>query len=210
MSVFRRNMMMSAQSKPYIELEYIESTGTQYINTGIIADNTTGIMSETAYTGWQDRAEGVYENTTRNNRLYPPYMSSSAKAGYGWNDYIVITTNGNFSLNTFYKSQTNYMNNGTYNLYLNDEVLYQGQIADKSVKTENLSPICIFVSYATSSTTQRAKKKHFVITKGEQIVFDAIPVMRKSDGEICIFDKVSGQFFTNQGTGTFIGKLKEE
>ena len=28
---------------PYIELEYIEGTGEQYINTGIIADSNTGI-----------------------------------------------------------------------------------------------------------------------------------------------------------------------
>ena len=36
------------------------------------------------------------------------------------------------------------------------------------------------------------------------LVRDLIPVKRTSDNEICMFDKVTNQFFTNQGTGSFI------
>lgn len=194
---------------PYIELEYIEGTGEQYINTGIIADSNTGIMSITAYTGWRDRADGVYEDATKNNRLYPPYLSSASKAGYGWNNYISITTAGSFGLNVFYQAQTNFKNCGTYSLACDTEVLYQGVIADKNSKTENISPICIFTSFVTAATRQKARKKQFVITKGEQIVFDAVPAIRKSDNEIGMYDKVSGQFFTNQGTGEFLYKEKQ-
>ena len=36
------------------------------------------------------------------------------------------------------------------------------------------------------------------------LVGDFIPVKRKDDGVICLYDKVSKQFLLNQGTGSFI------
>ena len=48
MSNFRRRLMMSIKKSKlpsgYTELEYLESTGTQYIDTGIIPDTTLDKM----------------------------------------------------------------------------------------------------------------------------------------------------------------------
>ena len=41
------------------------------------------------------------------------------------------------------------------------------------------------------------------IYEGEQLIRDFIPVI-KSDGIICLHDKVTKNFFTNQGSGSFI------
>ena len=47
MSNFRRRLMMSIKKSKlpsdYIELEYLESTGTQYIDTNYIPNNATGM-----------------------------------------------------------------------------------------------------------------------------------------------------------------------
>ena len=41
MSNFRRLLQASQQEPSYTELEYIECTGTQYIDTGIVANSDT-------------------------------------------------------------------------------------------------------------------------------------------------------------------------
>jgi len=44
------------------------------------------------------------------------------------------------------------------------------------------------------------------IWNNESIVRDYIPVQRKSDGAIGLYDRVSGTFFGNSGTGSFVGR----
>ena len=42
------------------------------------------------------------------------------------------------------------------------------------------------------------------ISEGNEIIADLIPVMRNSDSKVGMRDTVTGQFFTNAGTGEFI------
>lgn len=55
-----------------------------------------------------------------------------------------------------------------------------------------------------TSASKVASRIHYLkATEGGNVVFELIPVKRKSDSVVGFFDKVSGQFLTNQGTGSF-------
>ena len=41
------------------------------------------------------------------------------------------------------------------------------------------------------------------ISQGAEIIREYIPCYRKSDGEIGLYEKYTGAFLTNEGTGTF-------
>ena len=55
-----------------------------------------------------------------------------------------------------------------------------------------------------TSASKVASRIHYLkATEGGNVVFELIPVKRKSDSVVGLYDKVSGQFLTNQGTGSF-------
>ena len=55
-----------------------------------------------------------------------------------------------------------------------------------------------------TSASKVASRIHYLkATEDDKVVFELIPVKRKSDSVVGFYDKVSGQFLTNQGTGSF-------
>ena len=63
----------------------------------------------------------------------------------------------------------------------------------------------IFILTSSDNRTTIAKIYSLKLyDSSKQLLRDLISVRRKSDNEICMYDKVTKQFFTNQGTGTFI------
>ena len=55
-----------------------------------------------------------------------------------------------------------------------------------------------------TSASKVASRIHYLkATEDGNVVFELIPVKRKSDSVVGLYDKVSGQFLTNQGTGSF-------
>lgn len=68
---------------------------------------------------------------------------------------------------------------------------------------EATNGVCLFAlnkNYIISGTNQIY---YFRLYKNRKIAFDGIPCYRKSDDVIGLYDLVSKQFYTNQGTGTF-------
>lgn len=161
-------------------LEYIESTGTQYLDTGITVnknDNKELIMScqlgnDSSYAGANGYmqyqasitggAKGILKISYKNN-IETIYFNDVVKLTQDWTSAYSGT---NVKLGIFKLGETN---NTWYN----------------------------------SSAQQIGKLYYYKLYDNGTLIRDFIPVKRISDNEYGLWDKVNKVFYSNAGTGTF-------
>ncbi|MBO4683113.1 MAG: hypothetical protein J5611_00840 [Alphaproteobacteria bacterium] len=185
----------------YTQLEYIESTGTQYIDTGINVSATTGnnirIESDgnfgTAENGWAVDGSGH------------PYLQ--LYIGLDPNRYIAFGNNWGDVKTTF--RETDVSGRHLYKVdYINGVVSRDDIILTNF--TTKLDPqasahnLFIFGWTPSRELQINAKKYGVKIYSLNTIIFNGVPAQRDSDGELGMYDLVSGTFFTNAGAGEFI------
>ena len=178
----------------YQEVEYLESTGTQYIDTGVNPTNDYGIKVVVSNLDEESQDFNYLGARTSSVRFAISYYQG--KHGYGWGSFY--TTNETFNVNEKTTVALNYNNSGKFNVNGNDIATLP------STTISGLSTILIF-----AQNTQNGPQPHnyriynVSITNGENIVRNFVPCYRKSDNEIGLYDLVNSQFYTNAGTGTF-------
>ena len=189
-------------SLPYTALEYIEADGTQYINTLYKPTHRTSVEMSIATINLNDtfvpfgtRANGALAfilGINFNNKSYIQYNTNTA---------IYSTEDSTNLLNTkLLITLDNFLGRITYN-GINIDMVPE----DRGVFTctTNLYLGCSN-NNGTVQYIQPYKLYYFKIYESNALVNDFIPVKRISDNEICLYDKVTGTFFTNQGTGSYI------
>ena len=63
--------------------------------------------------------------------------------------------------------------------------------------------VCLFALNPTN--IHRGMRVHSLkVWKNNVLTLDLVPVKRSSDSVVCLYDKVSGNYLTNAGTGSFI------
>lgn len=186
----------------YQQVEYIESTGTQYIDTGIVSNSDLSISTTLLFNQvGTDVSNGVcpYGAFETNNYLYwrcsNTYEKSSvcygsgmnlAPAGFNIQEKIVIGNNKH----TFYCIGVD----GQKRIMHVDAQSFSG--------TKN-----IFIFAQNGTSTSRYSKMQlydFKISNDTNELRNFIPCYRKSDNEIGLYDLVENKFYTNAGTGTFL------
>ena len=209
MEVRRRLLMASKKRLPkeYQKVAYIESTGTQWIDTGILAND--GIKIECRM-GWVNA-------NPNNQQLF------GARSGAGDYRFYVTSYGGiDFAHRTDIRISSNInarqLFDLVYDTTLYDDTAtgYQFQYSldgdERTARTQPLSTnltIYLFgtnrISYTTNKYLYPVIYESMVITnaRGKEL-FNGIPCYRKSDGEIGIYDLVTDTFLTNQGTGSFL------
>ena len=176
--------------KPYkYEVEYLESTGTQYIDTGYTCsknDNYKYIMTGD-FRGNSARWSGA------NAYLQLQYSSNTVTTGSGTKG----TLTGNDEIVCSYS-------NDEETLILNDT-----EISSRSWSTYNKPNVKIGIFRLGDANNGwynqsgiKGKLHAFQLYKDDVLVRDYIPVI-DNNNVACLYDKVSGQFFYNQGTGDF-------
>ena len=195
----------------YVFLEYIESTGTQYIDTGIKANsaytykfkvkrtspynsNIWGVKTNSSFSansciilGWTGPAQiGIYSHEGSDTGSNPYVVDWGT-------DYHTIEFNPTSKkliidgvdrwsdLENGCLTNENWSSN-TYNLYLG-----------------GTNTVGSFVGGGVSTWAQ-----YEVWNNNGVLIQNLIPAKRNSDNAVGMYDLVSGQFFTNAGTGEFI------
>lgn len=196
-----RRTMGSQEVLPHgtVLIEYLESTGIQYIDTGIKPTNRFKIDLELAKT-----------SLNRNDGICGSYNGSQ------WGMYLYFTNYGQFACaygtNNIYITGANYNNTNKHHVILD---LTSGgletSIDNHVVSVNPYSPInnntnyYIFRCNDKSVGTQRVaaiKIYYFKIYDNDTLVRDLIPVRIGQVGYM--YDKVSKQLFGNVGTGAFV------
>lgn len=173
----------------YTELAYIQSSGTQFIDTGIKAKNNTKVIAEcniTYGTGWVmilgSYDTGSYFSWWANAAKIYAYYGSQNKSGNGATGKQTMIANGSKwsdSANSFVFSDASFTAPSTMYLF---SVHNGGN------------------SYANASM----KLYSCQIYDNDTLVRDFVPCINAS-GEVGLYDLVSQQFYGNAGTGTFTG-----
>jgi hypothetical protein len=183
----------------YKRLEYLQSSGTQWIDTGILANDETGMQVDVQYLNNSDTVCIGSRAEITNSRCFIGNASSGYY--YGWNiiDYTnrpVHDLNRNILSLNYYNSRKRIFNGTTLTDTL--ETLY--------TQTGN---IYLFVANNNGSAGYKSSVKMYSaqITQGSTLVRNFIPVLRKSDNEIGMLDLIEGKFYGNAGTGKFTANL---
>jgi len=186
----------SKQLLPYdAEIEYLESSGTQYIDTGILPDKNTSIEIDLElnqivnsryvlgrYASGQQFFLYIYRNTIQWG------WSCSYENAIDWTTdrhLIKLYTDENFA-------------------YLNvDGSDVSSKAIQSQTSTLTTTIFCGSVEDSVSVSTGVPQKVYACkMSKNGSVVLDLIPVRVGQVGYM--YDKVSGQLFGNQGTGNFI------
>ena len=192
----------------YEELEYVEGTTTgstgSYIDTGIkptqntkvevkfsvneLGANQCVIGGRNASSGDQRNSFSIWGNVS--NKIRFDYQSTSI---------LYPSTSAAISANTVYTvikdKEKNYVDG------------VQQNSNDITTFTSNYSMFLFAVNSGVSGSQSCLSGKIYYckIWDNDILVRDFIPVKRLSDNAIGMYDRVSGTFFTNSGTGDFVG-----
>jgi hypothetical protein len=178
----------------YQELDYIASTGTQWIDTG--------------YTPVQN------DELEIKNVICPIKSSYQAifSAGTGTYQWILLIANSSDSHGAYYKyfkggeayfvleylTTTTTIKSNSSGLYYNNNKVGSSSYVGGANTTLRL------LQRANNSSGATAQIGEVTIKNGDTIKRNMIPCYRKSDNEPGMYDLVNGTFYTNAGSGTFL------
>lgn len=185
----------------YTQLEYIESTGTQYIDTGLAGTEFRGIsidFMETASAKWGCLfgLEGLdcgfeakqYDTTAGTIRISAGGVTSTSGS------------NGTYAFGLNNKANVT-IKNGTVSANGNTVLSY----SDNGYACNTEKHLLLNMSYITSE--KGYYRYYYAIIYGldnETIIRNFVPCKRSSDNAIGMYDLVTNTFYGNSGTGTFV------
>ena len=191
--------------KVYQEVEYIESTGTQYIDTGLNADSNLKIDMDMQYTsgGTADYTNtfGAIVNGGAKRLHFAPNNVGAVMASYANNLNVALFTKDyrtryNTIIDFKNKTVVTYVDGETVSSQLTNSDPYDLNINfwlfRRNGDTPDLQYFCYMRVYS------------FKMYSNEVLVRDFVPCYRKSDNVIGLYDRVNGKFYENLGTGTFV------
>lgn len=182
----------SESDEDIVPIEYLQSTGTQYISTNIIPDANTGIMLTIMRLNNTDSYICGVRNDNGNTRWV---LGCPNYSGYG----SVIWASSYPAINIKYDVGLNYLNNKKFTIPLNN--------VETNLPTLPFTPttdIRLFGSSGLNASYTKWTGKIYAckISQNNNIVMDFIPVRIGTVGYL--YDKVSKKLFGNVGTGNFI------
>lgn len=192
---------------PYIPVEYIECTGTQYFKLNYTPNTNTGVECRVNIT-----------RTAGNNQILfgsrPGYRDSEFSFWHTYaphgTDYMVIGYGTNVETNTLYP-----MYGSIADISYRNRVFTIKDTSGNSKYTKTMSSgslanaIPMYLLSADMEgdlnlNTESAKLYSFKIYEGDTLIRNYIPVKRREDDVACLYDLVNETFLLNAGTGTFI------
>lgn len=183
----------------YQQVQYIESTGTQYIDIQLKGTNKTEVELEMQYTdittSQSTRLFGA--RTDKKNAIFiGGYSATSSLLYINFNskDYY---SNG---IELFLTKHNIKLKNGI--IYVDDVEIFNGLNTTSEFTTDYNLILC---GANTNGSIASAKAKYYKckVWDNNVLLRDFIPCYRKSDNAIGMYDIVEGKFYTNQGAGTF-------
>ena len=187
----------------YQSLEYIESNGTQWIDTGIKGkssikiDTTLANKDLTISTHFMGSRESYMVNGIGISKQYDATLLSTRFA-FGTEVYDIQDSSG--SINT---EEINHYVLDKNGAYVNDTLMSNVN----SSSFESNYNIYVFTANDGGNAHQQKSSIRLYQLKlydNNTIVREFIPCYRISDNIIGLYDIVNNAFYTNQGTGTFI------
>lgn len=194
----------------YEYLEYIESTGTQYINTGILAsDYPNGLNYEfTGVVSSENMSDewlwGALDNGKRSGNLLISDSYNNLSLYVGGTSTTVkqvnLVTDAKITLTAFASSK----NPGAATLTLNG---VESTTSSSGLEICDMPNVNIYLLKCNGSSKIPAKAKvyNFKIKTSDGILLRNFIPCKNSSGVVGLYDQIDNKFYENAGTGEFIG-----
>lgn len=197
-----RSITGGGSNKPnIIMLKYIESTGTQYINTGCYVDSGFEWEMDFQFTDlstsqWSGTGETLSASTAINSYEYFRVGANIGNNSNGWQSTFT-------SIPSDTERHTLHFKSGS-------QIIDGVQVADYifNSTTKGTLPFLIGAFHSkwenTVKIASHCKMKIYSskIKNNGTLVRDYVPAML--NGKACLYDKVTKYYFPNQGTGDFV------
>ena len=186
--------------KGFKKLNYLESTGEQYINTGITAPDGFATYMKVAVT--DNTAKNYFIGAKTNVGETSVYANSATSNSYGF----VARARGTFAISNLvpvngqvYEVEASTLRQGLY-------IKVDGvQLATASVETSRgSSSLKLFATISGNSPKCRIYELKYYTDDMITLTHHYVPVMRTEDGVVGMYDLIAKEFLTNVGTGEFI------
>ena len=186
----------------FAKLKYLESTGTQFIKTGIVPTNTTGLYIDTQDTGGGDSVPmGLRQSSSTNTRFFITRQTSSNVPGYGWGTWIQISsTKGSVR----YDSTLNWLNDRksiTNTPSFTTVIKNLGELPFTPTLDIWMFGINLGGSHLSKFNGRIYRAK---ISEGSEIVRDFVPALDERKSKPCMYDLINNVAYYNDGTGEFL------
>lgn len=181
----------------YQELSYIESTGTQRIDTGVTPTIPLTINSKFAFTRVGN--DNVFGSNKGSTCRFDFYSNEDGTMCARIFKARAERTGATYSVNQLLN----------FSLVYNSEINYTAKINDNNItinagsETTNFSLYLFGANNDGTAAMSNVRIYSFSITTNEASR-NFVPCYRKSDGVAGLWDSVTNQLFTNAGTGEFI------
>lgn len=185
---------MSGLPSGYTELEYIQSTGTQRIDTGFIPNQDTRVYAECVLPIASGSTQALFGCRVSSSSRQYQFVT---QGGYYRTDY-------NTTINNF--TQTSFGNEKFYIDKNKNVTDVNGQYSINQTYGSFTCPgnMYLFATNNNGSAYGYASAKLYAlqIYDNGTLVRNFIPY-KNASGAVGLYDTVEGQFYTNAGTGSF-------
>ena len=193
----------------YQEVEYIKSTGSQYIQTDIIPTDNMGIYAKVLSTNISSDLIYFGSRGSENSRFW--IGNTSSKLYFGWNTTTTASNRPIISNEDINEIKMNYLNDRKH--------ILNNQEIDNNIGTlaSNTYPLTIFAGNELGTINYKSSILLYdlIVSEGNIIKYHFIPCHCKTtvinvdgdeypSGTIGLYDLVNGKFYTKSGTGEFI------
>lgn len=186
----------------YQRVEYIESTGTQYIDTNYFINPKTKIECEFQFTDSTIKQQRVFGSVDSANTRLDCYVKDSLQLGWNWTEQENQT---NLNVNTNHTIDTNkhkiVIDGANKTVKLDD--IYSSSIAGNLTKTSTTSLTIMAYVRPQAQAFAYLKLYDFKIYDNGELSRNFVACYRKSDNVAGLYDLVNDIFYENSGTGTF-------
>lgn len=180
----------------YTQVDYIESNGTQYIDTGVYGNLNTEIIAKASSNG---NSVQLFGDITTTNSAISCNFSFGGAVGSRFGNKNVSAILGNYiTADVTFELIEN--KNGIY-IDNNEAIIFN--TTDNFTTTKTLILLNRNSSSGTTTNGWGGKLYYVKIYDNNMLVRDFIPCYRNSDNEVGLYDLVNNVFYTNQGTGVF-------
>ena len=186
----------------YTKVNYIESAGTQYIDTGYKATPTTGVEIDyqfTTITPYQQRLFGASTNTD-SYLNYHMYINGVGNWAYAFKDGAGNWVNTGVAAD---KNRHVIKFNTTSGKVIVDSTTLDISSSTRTKTTETNMYIMLGVAGGENARMKLYSFKMYS-SNNTTLVRDMVPCIKDSTGEAGMYDLVNNAFYGNSGTGEFI------
>ena len=187
----------------YKRLDYIQSSGTQYLDINYVCKKQNTIIElDMAWTGTNVGAFETFIGFMYSTSQVTPRIGLhkySSVLMFGANDTITSSTAPVSNERFVYKGD---FTSGNQRVYKNGTLL--ANRATTYDFSTNTCPTYMFARYCPSSMNYASMRCYECkIWEGTELVKHLLPMKNIVTNEIGMYDLISGEFYTNRGTGNF-------